>query len=138
MPFRARRLNSFRRPLFLMALASVILVGLLGTRNTSGEYGDVVLNHRAGTEGMRPVIFPHWFHRIRYQCRVCHSELGFEMRVGATQPTMADITDGAFCGACHDGTTAWSAENCDLCHSALPDTPTGIRGGHQTMGPGIW
>jgi len=84
------------------------------------------------------VIFPHWFHRIRYQCRVCHSELGFQMKVGATRPSMVEITNGAFCGACHDGETAWSAENCDLCHAALPGTPEGVIGGHETLGPGIW
>ena len=102
------------------------------------EYADVVLNKRSDNEGVRPVIFPHWFHRIRYQCRVCHSELGFEMRAGANDVTMQEITDGKFCGACHDGTIAWSAENCDLCHSARPGTAAGIRGGHQTLGPGLW
>jgi hypothetical protein len=27
------------------------------------EYADVVLNRRAEKEGVRPVVFPHWFHR---------------------------------------------------------------------------
>lgn len=102
------------------------------------EYADVVLNRRSDTEGVRPVIFPHWFHRIRYQCRVCHSELGFIMKAGANDVTMQEITDGRFCGACHNGQIAWSAENCDLCHSARPGTRPGIRGGHQTLGPGDW
>lgn len=43
------------------------------------EYGDVILNQSSELEGMPPVVFPHWFHRIRFRCKVCHSELGFDM-----------------------------------------------------------
>ncbi|MFO1352095.1 MAG: c(7)-type cytochrome triheme domain-containing protein [Gammaproteobacteria bacterium] len=102
------------------------------------EYGDVVINKHAEREGVRPVIFPHWFHRIRFRCKVCHSELGFQMRAGANDITMNAIIDGKFCGACHNGETAWSTENCDLCHSGLPGLKSGIRGGNQTSGPGRW
>jgi len=102
------------------------------------EYADVVLNKRAEKEGVRPVLFPHWFHRIRFRCVVCHSELGFEMRAGANQVTMNEIIQGKFCGACHDGETAWSTENCDLCHSAKAGIKSGIYGGHETSGPGRW
>ena len=56
------------------------------------EYGDVVINKRSDAGGVRPVVFPHWFHRIRFQCRVCHSELGFKMRAGANDVLMADIS----------------------------------------------
>ena len=104
----------------------------------SAEYADIVLNHQSEAEGMRPVIFPHWFHRIRFQCRVCHTELGFKMRVGATKPSMDEISNGVFCGACHDGDIAWSVDNCGLCHSARRGTPAGIIGGHETLGPGVW
>ena len=108
------------------------------TGKAHAEYADVVLNKYSDKEGVRPVIFPHWFHRIRFQCRVCHEELGFEMRVGANKVTMEGIIDGKFCGACHNGEIAWSVDNCDLCHSALPETKSSIRGGHRTMGPGTW
>lgn len=122
------------------AVAALCLASLLGLvwQGARAEYADVVLNRRSDQEGVRPVIFPHWFHRIRYQCRVCHSELGFIMKAGANDVTMQEITDGKFCGACHNGQIAWSVENCDLCHSARPGTRAGIRGGHQTLGPGDW
>ena len=119
-------------PLFLL------LAGMTLYTPGYAEYADVVLNKRAEQEGVRPVIFPHWFHRIRFQCRVCHMELGFEMRVGANDMSMEQIADGKFCGACHDGEVAWSVENCDLCHSGRPALAAGIRGGHQTLGPGKW
>jgi c(7)-type cytochrome triheme protein len=104
----------------------------------AAEYADVVLNRRAEKEGVRPVVFPHWFHRIRFQCRVCHYELGFKMRVGSNDVTMNDISDGKFCGACHNSDIAWGADRCDLCHSGKPGLPTGIYGGHETSGPGRW
>ena len=122
----------------LSIITLVLPLLLIIDRPVDAEYADVVLNRNSEKEGVRPVIYPHWFHRIRYQCRVCHSELGFEMRAGANDVTMQEITDGKFCGACHNGTIAWSAENCDLCHSARPGTTAGIRGGHQTLGPGLW
>ena len=103
-----------------------------------GEYGDVILNNRSEQQGERPVIFPHWFHRIRFQCRVCHTELGFQMRAGANDLTMDEISSGKFCGACHNGEVAWAVDNCGLCHSGRPGLATGILGGHETLGPGNW
>jgi c(7)-type cytochrome triheme protein len=102
------------------------------------EYGDVVLNKRAQAAGVRPVVFPHWFHRIRFRCKVCHSELGFRMRAGANDVLMSDIIDGRFCGLCHNGRTAWGAEQCDLCHTGRRGLAPGIQGGHETRGPGRW
>ena len=115
----------------------LLCIGLLMTP-AAAEYGDVVLNHRAEKEGSRPVIFPHWFHRIRYQCSVCHTELGFKMRAGANQVLMRDISNGQFCGACHNGQLAWGADRCDLCHSGLPGLKSGIIGSSETKGPGKW
>lgn len=104
----------------------------------AAEYADVVLNKRSEAAGMPPVIFQHWFHRERFRCKVCHSELGFKMRVGANDVLMTDIIDGKFCGACHNGSLAWGPENCELCHSGLPGLKTGIRGDAETRGPGRW
>lgn len=106
--------------------------------NADAEYADVVLNNYAESNDMRPVIFPHWFHRIRFRCKVCHGELGFIMRAGANEITMGEIIDGRYCGMCHDGELAWSVENCDLCHSGKPGLKTGVRGSNQTGGPGRW
>lgn len=128
------------RPALLLAsrgaLAAVLLS--IGAGSVSGEYADVVLNRLSDAAGVRPVIFSHWFHRIRYQCRVCHGELEIRMAAGTNDITMDAIAAGRYCGACHNGDLAWSASECDLCHSARPGTATGIRGGHQTMGPGRW
>ena len=91
------------------------------------EYGDVVINNYSDEAGMRPVIFPHWFHRIRFRCKVCHADLGFEFKAGGNEINMLKIIDGEFCGACHNGEVAWSVENCSLCHSAKPGTPIQVH-----------
>ena len=104
----------------------------------SAEYADITINTRSEAEGVAPVIFPHWFHRIRFQCSVCHVELGIKMGAGTTGITMEKLIDGQYCGACHDGGVAWPLENCDLCHSGRRGLKTGVKGGHETMGPGVY
>ena len=87
----------------------ILLIGMvLAAPMAQGEYGDVVLNKRAEKEGMAPVVFPHWFHRLRFTCDVCHNENGFKMRAGSNDITMADIVDGKFCDMCHNNEIAWS------------------------------
>jgi c(7)-type cytochrome triheme protein len=92
------------------------------------EYADVIINNYADAAGMRPVVFPHWFHRIRFRCKVCHADLGFQFKAGGNKITMAKIIEGKFCGACHNGQISWSVENCNMCHSGIPGTPTHIHG----------
>ncbi|GBE07323.1 hypothetical protein BMS3Bbin11_01805 [bacterium BMS3Bbin11] len=121
----------------LLGLSTLVLL-IFCMSVAKAEYGDVVLNKHAEEEGVRPVIFPHWFHRIRFRCKVCHNELGFKMRAGANNVTMDEITEGKFCGMCHNGEIAWTVENCDLCHSGKPGLKSGIVGGHKTLGPGKW
>ena len=85
------------------------------------KYGNVVMRRKSVKAGMAPVVFPHWSHRARYTCRVCHLELEFSMRSGDTGITREQYLAGKFCGACHDGKTAFSvrggaAPQCDRCH----------------------
>ena len=122
----------------LLLHACLAASGMLLAGAAMAEYGDVVLNRRAEAEGVRPVVFPHWFHRIRFRCKVCHSELGFQMRAGSNVVSMADIIDGKFCGMCHNGQVAWGPDRCDLCHSGKRGQASGIYGGSETKGPGKW
>lgn len=122
----------------LRAALSLLLLWFAFAVPAQGEYADVVLNRLSEKSGMRPVVFPHWFHRIRFRCKVCHSELGFKMRAGANVVQMNDIINGKFCGMCHNGQVAWSADRCDLCHSGKRGLPSGIYGGSETGGPGRW
>jgi c(7)-type cytochrome triheme protein len=123
----------------LVVMTGVItLLVLLAPLPAHAEFGDVILNNRAEKAGMRPVIFPHWLHRIRYNCTVCHTGGGFKMRSGADDILMADINNGKFCGMCHNNHIAWGPEKCVMCHSGLPGLKSGTRGGDSTDGPGKW
>ena len=121
----------------LSGLAVVAIVGIVAFATQTlpdraeAEYGDVVINEFSDDAGMRPVVFPHWFHRIRFRCKVCHGDLGFAFEAGANEINMVKIIDGQYCGACHDGDVAWSIENCELCHSGQPNTPTQVH--HSTV-----
>lgn len=117
-----------RLVLLLGVAALTALVGLLiATPEVQAEYGDVVLNSYSDKAGMRPVVFPHWFHRVRYRCKACHADLGIKFKAGGNDINMVKIIDGQFCGACHNSRVAWGVENCDLCHSGKPGTPTQVH-----------
>lgn len=123
-----------RRPGLAAVLAALVLLAAVPA--AQAEYGDVVINNYSDAAGMRPVIFPHWFHRVRFRCKVCHADLGFQFKAGGNQINMLKIIDGQFCGACHNGEIAWSAENCNLCHSAKPGTLTQVHESTlQKLGP---
>lgn len=113
----------------LTGLALLLLaIALFGqAAPVRAEYGDIVINNYSDAAGMRPAIFPHWFHRLRFRCKVCHADLGFQFKAGGNQINMVKIIDGQFCGACHNGEIAWSVENCNLCHSGKPGTPTQVH-----------
>lgn len=91
------------------------------------EYGNVVMANHAARVDSDPVLFPHWLHRARYTCRLCHVDLGFAMTADATGVTEVDNQNGLYCGACHNGSEAFASEepggegemveNCDRCHS---------------------
>ena len=81
--------------------------------------GDMVFEREGVEPGdpFPPTTFPHWIHRLNFRCYVCHTAL-FEMQQGANEVTMDRINDGEFCGACHDGKTAFNVEfqTCGRCH----------------------
>ncbi|MBI5109718.1 MAG: hypothetical protein HZA62_13335 [Rhodocyclales bacterium] len=110
--------------LVLLAVAATLAMDIDDAR---AEYGDIVINNYSDAAGMRPAIFPHWFHRVRFRCKVCHADLGFKFKAGGNEINMVKIIDGQYCGACHNGELAWSVENCNLCHSAKPGTQTQVH-----------
>ncbi len=107
-----------KRGILIILLAAVVF-GLILTGPSYAEYGDIVLNRQSENmkqAGVKPVLFPHWFHRIRFKCKVCHEEI-FILRKGANEITMGGIMAGEFCGKCHNGLIAWEPLYCNKCHS---------------------
>jgi c(7)-type cytochrome triheme protein len=68
---------------------------------------------------MGKVVFDGKVHAAQgLKCTACHTKI-FKMKKGADKMTMADINAGKFCGACHNGTQAFKANdpaNCKKCH----------------------
>lgn len=105
--------------LFMMAGAAVAQYWNFPPPPPPSRYGNILINRLSEKNGQRPVTFSHWSHRRKDTCRVCHFELGFEMKVNATEITEERCRDGQFCGACHDGKEVFghTKENCIKCHN---------------------
>jgi c(7)-type cytochrome triheme protein len=61
-------------------------------------------------------LFSHWEHG-QYRCYSCHTEIFPQSKVGFTH---TEMKKGEYCGACHDGKTAWKVDSddvaCETCH----------------------
>lgn len=95
-------------------IAAVLLAFISSTASTqdmSGkagtapdEYGRLTLKQSAAPRaGLASVVFDHWVHRSKFTCRLCHTDIGFEMRAGTTPLSAADNMQGRYCGTCHNG-----------------------------------
>jgi c(7)-type cytochrome triheme protein len=83
----------------------------------AGKYGNILIDRLSTKNGVKPAAFSHWLHREKYTCRVCHSELEFNMKVNTTEITEAANVAGKYCGACHNGKLAFGQEQCKKCHN---------------------
>ena len=100
----------------ILALATVAVFGFAVPG--AAVDGDITLHRAAGADqGTPPAVFPHWAHRIRFKCYVCHDAI-FQMKAGSNPVTMDDIRAGKFCGVCHNGKIAFAVgfETCARCH----------------------
>lgn len=71
-----------------------------------------------GAAGLSPVLYPHWIHRIWFQCKVCHDDI-FVMKRWSNNISQEQIIKGKQCGVCHNGKIAFGAnEQCERCHIA--------------------
>ena len=67
-------------------------------------------------QGLPVVLYPHWLHRVMFECKVCHNAI-FKMQRWSNNLSQQDIVSGRQCGVCHNGSMAFSAtENCQRCH----------------------
>ncbi len=74
------------------------------------------------TKPVAGAVFVHKIHTMdaELECDACHDDL-FEMEAGNAEEkddfTMETMYEGGYCGACHDGETAFAADTrCTLCH----------------------
>ncbi len=94
----------------LLALPVILFIPVTVSAVPSGQ----VLTWEGGGKGT--VIFEGDEHAEKgYKCGACHPSL-FQMKKGAAKMTMASLNEGKYCGACHNGTTAFSTSNPGKCH----------------------
>ena len=66
------------------------------------EFGRVIIQNHSAKAGLAPVVFEHWLHRSKFTCRLCHVDVGFAMKAGATGIRAEDNAADQYCGACHN------------------------------------
>lgn len=121
--------------LCLVFISAGIVWGQAGVkkkRPLPHDYGKVVINNFSERANMAPVVFDHWVHRSKFTCRLCHVDLAFGMKAGATGIKAVDNTKGYYCGSCHNGKMMYDnravfqactknrpddGKPCDRCHS---------------------
>ncbi len=131
-----------KKMLFLMVFVALLVSGAL---LSASEEVLVVEEYDEDTYGplapivwdkpVRGVVFYHKTHTMdaELDCDSCHDDL-FEMEAGVAEENedfnMATLYEGGYCGACHDGSTAFASDTrCTTCH-------IGVRGVARLSGEG--
>ena len=87
------------------------------------QYGNLLIDLTSTKNKVLPVTFSHWTHRRNYTCEVCHTELEIEMILNSTEMNHENQKKGLYCGACHNGLTAFSHQlDCEKCHKQDPSS----------------
>lgn len=113
----------------------ILLLGVLALAMGAGmaagsdqEDGGTILF----TKPVKAVIFDHKVHTGQgLDCASCHDDV-FPMETGASEAkedfTMDSLYKGKYCGACHDGKTAFASNTrCSACH-------IGVKGHNRLTG----
>ena len=113
----------FACALFLLGAGPALAQGAVKkARPLPYEFGRVVLGERSERSPLAPVVFEHWSHRAKFTCRVCHVDVGFAMKAGATGIKATDNMRGYYCGACHNGKTTFDGKPVfEACSKAMRD-----------------
>jgi len=104
------------KKIFVLALAVVVTLAMAMTAFAvpSGKTVDFE------GKGAGKVVFDGKAHADKgNKCADCHQSGLFKMKKGGDAITMKDMNEGKSCGACHNGTKAFSskeAANCAKCH----------------------
>lgn len=97
-------------------LVAILMVVLLASNAFAVMTGQVV-EYKGGGAGK--VVFDGTTHANKgLACTDCHPS-PFQMKKGSTEIKMEAVSRHKSCGACHDGTKAFKAEdkkNCAKCH----------------------
>ncbi|MFT5726174.1 MAG: c(7)-type cytochrome triheme protein [Desulforhopalus sp.] len=129
-----------KKLLMLMVLGIFLLSGALLWASSDGqeqdEYDEDIYGPQDPIVWVKPVksvVFEHKVHTMQggLECDSCHDDL-FEMEAGVAEEnedfTMETLYEGGYCGACHEGSTAFASNTrCTTCH-------IGVRGQARMLG----
>jgi len=129
-----------KKILLFMVLGGFLLTGALlnaaDNQAADSDYDEDEYGPEAPIVWNKPVdgvVFEHKTHTMDagLDCDSCHDDL-FVMDTGAAEEnddfTMESLYAGNYCGACHDGSTAFASDTrCTTCH-------IGVRGKARLMG----
>ena len=108
----------------MVAVAAVLCTLVVLAGNASAVGPDKTITWAGGGEGK--VMFDGRKHAEKgYDCKSCHPGL-FSMKYGAAKITHAKLKQGQYCGACHNGTLAFSTVDqgkCVACHQLKKKMP---------------
>ena len=119
--------------ILLSGFALAGLVCCFGGQAIGEEYDEDTYGPEAAIEFTKPVAGVNFSHKVHtmdagLECDSCHDEI-FQMEAGAAEAagdyTMKSLYEGKYCGACHDGDTAFASDStCTSCHvDATPIEP---------------
>ncbi|MCH7499182.1 MAG: cytochrome c3 family protein [Nitrospinae bacterium] len=106
--------------LMVLVAASLLLSRVVPPVQADGDAGNIIFKD---TKRFAPVVFSHQNHKAAgVTCSDCHDVL-FKKKKGSTDAnnalTMKSLRKGKFCGACHDGSRAFSVrKSCKKCHNS--------------------
>ena len=125
-----KRIDKSAVKLFTVLLFALMLLFVGQVNGEEEEYDEDTYGPAdpiVWTKPVKAVIFTHKLHTMEMglECDSCHDGL-FEMAAGAAEEnddfTMESLYNGNYCGACHDGETAFASNTrCTTCH-------IGVRG----------
>jgi len=101
----------------LVFSSAVLNKGWAETEDEEMEHGGTIIF----TQPVKAVLFDHQYHLDQgLECDSCHDDI-FEEATGTAEENgdfnMQALYDGKYCGACHDGDTAFASNTrCATCH----------------------
>ena len=103
----------------VVLIGSLLFIMSFMTSNLFAVPADKEITWAGGGQGQ--VTFEGEEHAEKgYKCDSCHPSL-FQMKKDSVKITLASHTDKTYCGACHNGKTAFGTDNpekCYECHEA--------------------
>lgn len=102
-----------------LALVILIVIGGIAAMVPLSKVvgGGRLIYESTSSENPGTVTFQHYSHveKAGYKCTDCHYNL-FGADQYSTKINMEGIFSGQWCGACHNGQSAFGPEECQKCH----------------------